>query len=257
MPIRRTGKNLSREGDGSASPVQKELERPTAIQIYAQVAKNARQELGRSARSLAISGFAGGITMGLTGLATAIASAELGTGGPAQFITNLLYPVGFIAVILGRAQLFTENTLYPVALVLTERRHYLATLRLWTIVLVCNCLGALAFAALLFAQMRCSQSMLRVLSLSALRSPITRSPPSSGVPSSAVGSSRSSHGWSAAATPSADPCSSSGYWPSSSASATSLTALPAAVRSFPLCCTIGCLPRAICDGCGLQCWATS
>ena len=148
MPIRRTGKNLSREGDGAGAQVQQELERPTAIQIYAQVAKNARQELRRPARSLAISGFAGGITMGLTGLATAIARAELGAGGPAQFITNLLYPVGFIAVILGRAQLFTENTLYPVALVLTERRHYLETLRLWAIVFVCNCLGALAFAAL-------------------------------------------------------------------------------------------------------------
>jgi formate-nitrite transporter family protein len=148
MPIRVTGKNLPREEDASGTAVQQELERPTAIQIYAQVAKNARQELQRPARSLAISGLAGGITMGLTGLATAIARAELGTSGFAHFITTLLYPIGFIAVILGRAQLFTENTLYPVALVLSERRHYLATLRLWLIVLVCNCLGTLAFAAL-------------------------------------------------------------------------------------------------------------
>jgi formate/nitrite transporter FocA (FNT family) len=148
MPIRDAGSKLSREEDATVTQVQQDLERPTAIQIFAQVAKNARQELRRSARSLAVSGFAGGITMGLTGLATAIARAELGTSGVAQFITNLLYPVGFIAVILGRAQLFTENTLYPVALVLSERRHYLATLRLWAIVLVFNCLGTLAFAAL-------------------------------------------------------------------------------------------------------------
>ncbi len=150
MPIRVTGKNLSREAEttAGAAQVQQELERPTAIQIYAQVAKNARQELRRPARSLAISGLAGGITMGLTGLATAIARAELGTGGFGHFVSTLLYPIGFIAVILGRAQLFTENTLYPVALVLSERRHYWATLRLWTIVLVFNCLGTLAFAAL-------------------------------------------------------------------------------------------------------------
>ncbi len=139
---------MSRDEDQGNSQVQQDLERPTAHQIYAQVAKNARQELRRPARSLAISGFAGGITMGLTGLATAVGRAELGTSGPAQFVTNLLYPIGFIAVILGRAQLFTENTLYPVALVLSERRHYLATLRLWAIVLVCNLIGALAFAAL-------------------------------------------------------------------------------------------------------------
>jgi formate/nitrite transporter FocA (FNT family) len=150
MPIRVTGKNLSREAEttAGAAQVQQELERPTAIQIYAQVAKNARRELRRPARSLAISGLAGGITMGLTGLATAIARAELGTGGFGHFVSTLLYPIGFIAVILGRAQLFTENTLYPVALVLSERRHYWATLRLWTIVLVFNCLGTLAFAAL-------------------------------------------------------------------------------------------------------------
>ncbi|MGI8571591.1 MAG: hypothetical protein ACR2L9_03025 [Solirubrobacteraceae bacterium] len=33
-----------------------------------------------------------------------------------------------------RAQLLTENTLYPVPLVLDERRHAPATLRLWAIV---------------------------------------------------------------------------------------------------------------------------
>jgi formate-nitrite transporter family protein len=148
MSIRLTGKNLSRGENATASQVQQDLERPTAIQIFAQVEKNARQELQRPVRSLAVSGFAGGVTMGLTGLATAIARAELGTSGLAHFVTTLLYPVGFIAVILGRAQLFTENTLYPVALVLSERRHYLATLRLWAIVLVCNCIGTLAFAAL-------------------------------------------------------------------------------------------------------------
>jgi formate-nitrite transporter family protein len=153
MPLREAVKHLSRQdqknsSDSAASQVQQDLERPTAHQIYAQVAKNARQELKRPARALAISGFAGGITMGLTGLATAIARAELGTAGWAVFVTQLLYPIGFIAVILGRAQLFTENTLYPVALVLSERRHYFATLRLWAIVLISNCIGALAFAAL-------------------------------------------------------------------------------------------------------------
>jgi formate-nitrite transporter family protein len=153
MPLREAVKQLVRQdpkssSDSSTSQVQQDLERPTAHQIYAQVAKNARQELKRPARALAISGFAGGITMGLTGLATAIARAELGTAGWASFVTALLYPVGFIAVILGRAQLFTENTLYPVALVLSERRHYFATLRLWAIVLVSNCIGSLAFAAL-------------------------------------------------------------------------------------------------------------
>ena len=148
MPIRHTGKKLTRDDESANQQAQQDLERPTAHQIYAQVAKNARQELKRPPISLAVSGLAGGITMGLTALGSAIVRADLGTGGPAQIVTHLIYPIGFIAVILGRAQLFTENTLYPVALILAERRHYWTTLRLWIIVLVSNCIGALIFAAL-------------------------------------------------------------------------------------------------------------
>ena len=54
--------------------------------------------------------------------------------------------MGFIAVVIGRAQLFTENTLYPVVLVFENPRWIRDTLRLWSVVFVCNVLGALAFA---------------------------------------------------------------------------------------------------------------
>ena len=86
--------------------------------------------------------------MGLTALGNAIDLAMLGTSTKIQFVAKMFYPLGFIVVILGRAQLFTENTLYPVALVLTEKRHFWSTMRLWFTVLPANVLGALAFAAL-------------------------------------------------------------------------------------------------------------
>ncbi len=127
---------------------QKHLERPSAQDIYEQVANNARQELGRSTVSLIISGLAGGIFMGLSALGTAIALSMLGPAKPAEFIAKMFYPIGFIVVILGRSQLFTENTLYPVALVLAEKKHFWHTMRLWAAVLPSNVLGALAFASL-------------------------------------------------------------------------------------------------------------
>lgn len=127
---------------------QQDLERPTAVQIYEQVARNGRRELARSNTSLSISGIVGGLTMGLTGLSVAAVTAQLGHSSAAQFVAYLLYPLGFMTVVLGRGQLFTENTLYPVALILAERRHVLATLRLWAIVLATNVAGALLFAAL-------------------------------------------------------------------------------------------------------------
>ncbi|WP_263373236.1 formate/nitrite transporter family protein [Granulicella aggregans] len=136
-----------------AQDSQKHLERPSAEEIYEQVANNARQELGRSTVSLIISGLAGGIFMGLSALGTAIALAMLtppGThpSGTVEFIAKMFYPIGFIVVIIGRSQLFTENTLYPVALVLSEKRHFWNTMRLWAAVLPSNVLGAFAFACL-------------------------------------------------------------------------------------------------------------
>jgi formate/nitrite transporter FocA (FNT family) len=138
------------EPSGTAPAVQSQrnLARPSAEDIYKQVAANARQELKRSSVALAISGFAGGIFMGLSALGTAIALAMLGHTPGFQMISRMFYPLGFIVVIIGRAQLFTENTLYPVALVLAEKREFWNTLRLWAVVLPSNVLGAFAFAAL-------------------------------------------------------------------------------------------------------------
>jgi formate/nitrite transporter FocA (FNT family) len=137
---------LSKEGQ--SQPAQRDLARPTAQQIFAQVAQNARHELARPAISLAVAGIVGGLTMGLTALSTSIVVAELGSSPNSQFIAHCLYPIGFMAVILGRGQLFTENTLYPVALVLAERGHLWRTLRLWAVVFPANVLGALLFALL-------------------------------------------------------------------------------------------------------------
>ena len=108
------------EPDNSAA--QKNLERPSAEEIYQQVARNAKQELKRRSVSLAVSGFTGGTFMGFSALGVGIVLAMLGTGPGAFLLSRMLYPLGFIVVIIGRSQLFTENTLYPVALVLAEKK---------------------------------------------------------------------------------------------------------------------------------------
>ena len=125
-----------------------ETRRLTASEIFEAAVANARSELKRPVLGLAISGLAGGITLGLTGIAVASVRALLGDGGWQELIAYLIYPVGFIAVIIGRQQLFTENTLYPVVLVLDERKHLLSTLRLWLVVFTANVAGAILFAAM-------------------------------------------------------------------------------------------------------------
>ena len=147
MPLR----NIKIEPDpdkAAGQSQQRDLDRPTAVEIYEQVSRNARRELLRPAKALAISGIVGGLTMGLTGLGVSVVSARLGDSPWQQLVALLFYPVGFMAVILGRGQLFTENTLYPVALILAERRHFLSTARLWGIVFPANVAGAFLFALL-------------------------------------------------------------------------------------------------------------
>ncbi len=134
------------EAPGDSS--QHDLDRPTANQIYEQVALNGRRELGRSNLSLSISGVAGGLLMGLTGLSVAILMSMVGQTPAGRLAAFFFYPLGFMVVILGRSQLFTENTLYPVALMLTEKKHFLPTLRLWSLVFPTNVFGALLFALL-------------------------------------------------------------------------------------------------------------
>jgi CheY-like chemotaxis protein len=60
----------------AAPSLQKDLSRPSAHEIYQQVAKNAKEELKRSSLSLAISGFTGGIFMGLSALGVGLALAR-------------------------------------------------------------------------------------------------------------------------------------------------------------------------------------
>lgn len=122
-----------------------ETTRRSAEEILEEVLANARDELSRTTVGLLFSGFAGGLSMGLTGLAVALAMSYLGNAPKQEFFSFFFYPIGFIVVVIGRAQLFTENTLFPVVLVLDEHKHFWNTLRLWVAVFISNVAGAVFF----------------------------------------------------------------------------------------------------------------
>jgi len=124
--------------------------RPSAADIYESVKQDAAEELERPTAALAYSGFFAGGTVGFSGVAYAAATVALGPSHGARLVAALLYPIGFVAAIVGRAQLFTENTLYPVTLVLDHRKHLRGTARLWTVVFVTNVAGAILFAVLAY-----------------------------------------------------------------------------------------------------------
>jgi formate/nitrite transporter FocA (FNT family) len=119
----------------------------SAEEIHENVSKAAEEELKRPATELVWSALASGLLMGFSFLAAAfLCSLTPEFLHPAA--TALGYPLGFLYVVHGRHQLFTENTLEPVIPVLEKRNVETLEklLRLWAIVLPLNLIGALVFA---------------------------------------------------------------------------------------------------------------
>jgi formate/nitrite transporter FocA (FNT family) len=119
----------------------------TAGEILEAVVEDGQQELERASAGLAFSGFAAGLNISFSAIALAVVGAMTGGVGLAAYA---VYPVGFLIVVLGRAQLFTENTVTPVVVVLSRSNRLPGMLRLWGVVLLFNILGTLAFAATVY-----------------------------------------------------------------------------------------------------------
>ena len=106
-------------------------------EVYQRVVADADHEVTSGTRELFFSALAAGFAITVTFLLYASMTATTHT----KLVGVLLYPLGFIYIIVGGYQLYTENTLPPVALTL-ERLVSVPTLfRHWLIVLAGNFLG--------------------------------------------------------------------------------------------------------------------
>jgi len=112
-------------------------------EILEAVVEDGRKELRRGDTGLAFSGLAAGLNISFSAIALAVIGSLTGGIGLAAIAA---YPIGFLIVVLGRAELYTENTVTPVAVVLTDRSKLLDMLRLWAVIFVFNILGVIAFA---------------------------------------------------------------------------------------------------------------
>jgi len=106
-------------------------------EVYQRVVADADHEITSGTRELFFSALAAGFAITVTFLLYASVTATAET----KIVGVLLYPLGFIYIIIGGYQLYTENTLPPVALTL-ERLASIPTLfRHWLVVLAGNFLG--------------------------------------------------------------------------------------------------------------------
>jgi formate/nitrite transporter FocA (FNT family) len=129
-----------------------EATRLSARLIYEVVRRDGEEELRRPLPSLIFSGVAAGILISLSVLGEAILRTYLDAEQPSTFlIENMGYTLGFIVVIFGRMQLFTENTITTVLPVIArpDRECISFMLQLWSVVLAANVIGAFIAAGFL------------------------------------------------------------------------------------------------------------
>lgn len=127
----------------------KEHAKPRAPVVYEIIRTQGESELRRPLSALWWSGVAAGISIGFSFLTEAVLAAHLPASEWTQILAKLGYAVGFLIVILGHQQLFTENVLTAVLPVISRRKAnwLLKMLRLWGVVLAANLAGCFVFAA--------------------------------------------------------------------------------------------------------------
>ena len=120
----------------------------SALVVHEAIRKDGDEELRRPVSALAWSGLAAGLSMGFSFVAQALFRTYIPDVPWRPLITNLGYPIGFLIVIVGRQQLFTENTLTAIIPLLARRSMtaFWQVLRLWSVVLTANIVGAHLFA---------------------------------------------------------------------------------------------------------------
>jgi formate-nitrite transporter family protein len=136
--------------------------------VYEAVRLEGEDELERPAVALAWSGFAAGLSMGFSLLAEAALFTFLPHQPWALLISHAGYSVGFLVVIVGRQQLYTENTLTVILPLLLHKNRgtFSKVLRLWSIVLSTNVVGTFLFALVIgrlhFLEPSLQQSLLDI-----------------------------------------------------------------------------------------------
>ncbi len=142
------------EGRAREEAEEEAVDRATSLSprlVYEVVMREGEEELARPNLSLMFSGLAAGILISFSVIGEAVLRANLPDTTWRPLVENLGYSFGFILVILGRMQLFTENTITTVLPLFSRRDWRIGwqVARLWTIVLLANIVGAFCAAAVM------------------------------------------------------------------------------------------------------------
>ncbi len=135
----------------TASDDVEALKAADAKDLHRAVREEGEKELARPFSSLFFSGLAAGLAIASSLIAEGALHQALPDTPWRTVIVSLGYPIGFLVVVLGRMQLFTESTITAMLPLATKPSRWALkrTLRLWAVVLAANLIGtAIAAAAM-------------------------------------------------------------------------------------------------------------
>ncbi len=110
---------------------------PQIEEAFDRLVSEGRQRLDRPWLALVSTGLLGGIDVGFGILAYLIVKHETDS----VLLAGIAFSIGFVALLLARSELFTENFLVPVTAVLARSGSPFGLARLWAITLCMNLLG--------------------------------------------------------------------------------------------------------------------
>ncbi len=124
-------------------------QRPRSAVIFETIRRDGEDEYGRASLSLFLSAIAAGGSMTFSMVTMGVLQAHLPDGPWRHLVASFGYTVGFLIVILGRQQLFTENTLTPLLPFFYKPTHwrFRQLVRLWTVILAGNLIATVASSA--------------------------------------------------------------------------------------------------------------
>ena len=127
---------------------------PESVVLHQAMVLKGEHELDRPPASLLWSGLAAGIAISTSVIAEGALHQRLPDAPWRELVTGWGYAVGFVLVIMGRLQLFTEHTVVAVTptLAAPSLGNFGKLARLWIIVFLANQVGAF-IAALAFARL--------------------------------------------------------------------------------------------------------
>nr|WP_244531681.1 formate/nitrite transporter family protein [Halogranum amylolyticum] len=120
-------------------------DRFSSDEVFRRIVADADHEITSGTRELFFSALAGGLAITIT----LVVYASMYPKTDSSIVATLLYPIGFVYIIIGGYQLYTENTLPPVALTLERLASIPSLLRHWAVVLAGNFLGGAIGAVVL------------------------------------------------------------------------------------------------------------